>query len=123
MCSGSRLRHKALNSQGSSFYDALGFPAQSLANCQVFFSPLWPQCGRVATGGGRGPVVAHELRCSEMPNVYCNRRWRHVRSSCNLLPVELVGPVKQRVHLSEENLHIQSQSLSGTEPGLENLCN
>lgn len=33
MCSCSRLRHKALNSQGNNFYDALGFPAQSLVSC------------------------------------------------------------------------------------------
>lgn len=89
----------------------------------------------MGTEGGHGPIVAHELRYSEMPDVCCNRSWRHVRSTCNLLPVYLVGPVKQWIHMSKENLHILSQSLSSvslvvkctayivqcTELGLENL--
>lgn len=40
------------------------------------------------------------------------RRWRHVHSTCDLLPVHLVGPVKQGIHLSQDDLHILSQSLS-----------
>lgn len=71
----------------------------------------------MGTEGGDGPIVAQALRCSEMPNVYCNRRWKHVRSTCNLLPVYLVGPVKQWIHMSKENLHILSQSLSSVSLG------
>jgi len=45
-----------------------------------------------------------------------------VRSTCNLLPVYLVDPVKKLILMSKENLHILSQSLSSVSLGCNVYC-
>lgn len=50
------------------------------------------------------------------------RRWRHVHITCDLLPVHLVGPAKQGIQVSQDNLHILSQSLSSVSLGRNAYC-
>lgn len=121
MGSCSRLRHRALCTHRANIFV---MPWDFLLKFWLvvrFFSPFCHQHGRMGTEGEHGPVTAHELWSSEVPDVYCGKRRRHVHSTCDLLPAYLVGPVKQRIRLSQDNLHILSQPLSSVSLG-RNVC-
>lgn len=108
LCSCGRLRHEEFNSQDNHFYEAFRFATPSSACCSVTLLPVWQDGHR----RGHGPAVARELWYSETANAFCKRWWWCVCSTCSLLPVYLVGPAKQWVHTSKENLHKPDQSLS-----------